>query len=87
MNLLSSTGSDRWSIFDNVKLDTIATGRFKATPIAALGSADGKLAYVAFADLAEVAIVDLESQSIHYLPATNNGSGAFTLGLSNSVCH
>jgi hypothetical protein len=58
-----------------------------ATPIAALGSADGKLAYVAFADLAEVAIVDLESQSIRYLPATNNGSGAFTLGLSNNVCH
>jgi len=52
-----------------------------------LGSADGKLAYVAFADLAEVAIVDLESQSIRYLPATNNGSGAFTLGLSNNVCH
>jgi hypothetical protein len=87
MNLLMSTANDHWSIFDNVTLKTIATGTFKATPIEALGSADGKLAYVAFADLAEVAVVDLESQNIRYLPATNNGSGAFTVGLSNNVCH
>jgi DNA-binding beta-propeller fold protein YncE len=87
MNLLMSTANDHWSIFDNVTLKTIATGTFKATPIEALGSADCKLAYVAFADLAEVAVVDLESQNIRYLPATNNGSGAFTVGLSNNVCH
>lgn len=87
LNLFMSTDSDRWSIFDNVELDTIATGAFKGTPIEALGSADGKMAYIAFSDLAEVAVVDLESQTIHYLPATNNGSGAFTVGLSNNVCH
>ena len=87
MNLLASTTSNSWSIFDNVRLDTIATGEFRGTPIEALGSADGKVAFVAFADLAEVAIVDLESQTIRYLPATNNGSGAFTVGLSNNVCH
>ena len=87
LNLFMSTDSDRWSIFDNVSLDTIATGEFKATPIGALGSADGKTAYVAFSDLAEVAFVDLEKQIVRYLPATNNGSGAFTVGLSNNVCH
>ncbi len=87
MNLFLSTESDRWSIFDNVKRASIATGKLKGIPIEALGSADGKVAFVAFADLAEVAVVDLESQTIHYLPATNNGSGAFTVGLSNNVCH
>ena len=87
MNLLLSTASNRWSILDNVKIDTIATGNFKGTPIEALGSADGKVAYVAFANLAEVAIVDLESQTVRYVPATDNGSGAFTVGLSNNVCH
>jgi hypothetical protein len=87
LNLFMSTDSDHWSIFDNVKLDIIATGEFKGTPIDALGSADGKTAYVAFSDLAEVAIVDLENQEVRYLVATNNGSGAFTVGLSNNVCH
>lgn len=87
MNLLLSTTSNSWSILDNVKIDTIATGKFRGTPIEALGSADGKVAYVAFADLAEVAIVDLESQTVRYVAATNNGSGAFTVGLSNNVCH
>ena len=56
-------------------------------PVDALGSADGKLAYVALKDSAEIAVVDLEKGAISYIPATNNGSGAFTLGLSNNVCH
>jgi hypothetical protein len=64
-----------------------ASGEFRGRPIATLGSADGKTAYVAFADLAEVAAVDLESQAISYIPATDNGSAAFTVGLSNNVCH
>jgi hypothetical protein len=45
------------------------------------------MAYVAFSDTADVAAVDLEEQSVTYIPATNNGSGAFTVGLSNNVCH
>jgi 2-polyprenyl-3-methyl-5-hydroxy-6-metoxy-1,4-benzoquinol methylase len=56
-------------------------------PIGALGAADGKLAYVAFRDEAFVAAIDLERQSIHYIKATDSGSSAFTVGLSNNVCH
>jgi hypothetical protein len=87
MNLFLSTSNSRWSIFDNVKQATISTGLFDGTPIQALGSADGKTAYVVFSDLAAVAAVDLEDQTVTYLPATENGSGGFTIGLSNNVCH
>ena len=87
MNLFLSTSSKQWSVFDNVKKSVVAVGRFNGTPIDALGSADGKMAFVAFADSAEVAAVDLEELSVVYIPATNNGSGAFTVGLSNNVCH
>jgi hypothetical protein len=87
MNLLAGTSGKHWSIFDNVTKAIVATGEFNGRPIAALGSADGKVAYVALADSAEIAIVDLEDQSIEYAPATENGSGAFTVGLSNNVCH
>jgi hypothetical protein len=87
INLLASTSDPRWSIFDNVSQKIVATGQFNGTPIEALGSADGKFAYVAFGDAAEIAIVDLEDQSIVYSAATENGSGAFTVGLSNNVCH
>ena len=87
MNLLASTSDKRWSIFDNVSQKIVATGEFNGHPIEALGSADGKYAFVAFADAAEVAIVDLENQSVDYSAATENGSGAFTVGLSNNVCH
>ncbi len=87
MNLLASTTDQRWSIFDNVSQKIVATGRFNGVPIGALGSADGKYAYVAFADAAEVAIVDLEDQAVSYTAATDNGSAAFTVGLSNNVCH
>jgi DNA-binding beta-propeller fold protein YncE len=87
MNLLASTSDERWSIFDNVSQKIVATGKFNGVPIEALGSADGKYAYVAFADAAEVAIVDLEDQEVSYAAATDNGSAAFTVGLSNNVCH
>jgi DNA-binding beta-propeller fold protein YncE len=87
MNLFLSSSAKQWSIFDNVRKATIASGTFNGTPIDVLGSADGKVAYVAFSDSAEIAAVDLEKQSITYIPATINGSGAFTVGLSNNVCH
>jgi hypothetical protein len=87
MNLFLSSSNKHWSIFDNVKKKIVATGSFNGTPIDALGSADGKMAYVAFSDTADVAAVDLEEQSVTYIPATNNGSRAFTVGLSNNVCH
>jgi hypothetical protein len=87
MNLLMSTAHRQWSVFDNVTQKIAASGEFRGSPISTLGSADGKTAYVAFADLAEVAAVDLDSQAIRYIPATDNGSAAFTVGLSNNVCH
>jgi len=87
MNLLASIEDERWSIFDNVSQKVVATGRFDGKPIEALGSADGKYAYVAFADATEVAIVDLEHQALSYSAATDNGSSAFTVGISNNVCH
>jgi DNA-binding beta-propeller fold protein YncE len=87
MNLFLSSSSKRWSIFDNVKKEVVASGAFNGTPIDALGSADGKTAYIAFSDVAEVAAMDLEEQEVTYITATNNGSGAFTVGLSNNVCH
>ncbi len=87
MNLLTSTSDNRWSIFDNVTKKIAATGNFTGQPIEALGSADGRYAFVAFADVAEVAIVDLENLTVAYAAATDNGSAAFTVGLSNNVCH
>jgi len=87
MNLFMSTQNNNWSIFDNVTQEIVVSGRFKGTPNAALGAADGKMAYVAFADSGDIAAVDLEEQEITYIPATANGSGAFTVGLSNNVCH
>jgi hypothetical protein len=87
LNLFLSTSNRRWYIYDNVKKAVTISGEFNGTPIRALGSADGKLAYVAFDTSAQVAVVNLEKQSLKYVAATNNGSGAFTVGLSNNVCH
>ncbi len=87
MNLFLSTQHKHWYIFDNVRREVVASGEFDGQPIGALGAADGKMAYVAFSDVAEVAAVDLESGAIQLVPATENGSGAFTIGLSNNVCH
>jgi len=87
MNVFLSTANRRWYIFDNVVKAVIKSGSFEGTPSGALGAADGKTAYVSFADLASVAAIDLENQTLEYIPATNNGSGAFTVGLSNNVCH
>jgi DNA-binding beta-propeller fold protein YncE len=87
MNLFLSSENRRWYIFDNLSKQVIKSGEFDATPIAALGAADGKTAYVAFGELAEVAAINLEDQTVEYISATINGSGAFTIGLSNNVCH
>ncbi len=87
MNLFLSTQHKHWYIFDNVSKKIVESGEFDGQPINALGSADGKLAYVAFADVAAVAVVDLESGKVKVVAATDSGSGAFTIGLSNNVCH
>jgi DNA-binding beta-propeller fold protein YncE len=87
MNLFLSSANKRWYIYDNVAKAVIKGGEFLARPVGALGAADGKTAYVAFADAAQVAVIDLEKQILEYIPATENGSGAFTIGLSNNVCH
>jgi hypothetical protein len=87
MNLFLSSEHRHWYIFDNARSEVVADGEFRGQPIGALGSADGKTAYVAFSDIPEVAVVDLESQEVEYVSATRNGSGAFTVGLSNNVCH
>jgi hypothetical protein len=87
MNLFLSSQNKHWSVFDNVTQKIVASGSFSGTPLAALGAADGKKAYVAFSDFPSVAVVDLETQTINYVDATTNGAGAFTVGLSNNVCH
>jgi len=87
LNLLVSTQNKAWSIFDNVRKTVVEKGVFNGLPLNTLGSADGKLAYIAFQDSAELAVVNLEKGTLETIAATNNGSGSFTLGLSNNVCH
>ena len=87
MNLLASTENKQFYIYDNVRRAVVESGEFHYTPLDTRGAADGRTAYVAFRDGPEVAMVDLESQEVRYLEATDNGAGAFTIGLSNNVCH
>jgi DNA-binding beta-propeller fold protein YncE len=87
MNLFLSTANKQWHVFDNLTKEVIASGEFNGMPTGTLGAADGKTAYVAFANRPEVAAINLENQSLEYISATINGSGAFTIGLSNNVCH
>lgn len=87
LSLFMSTTNKYWYIFDNIRKTVVENGEFRGTPIAALGSADGKVAYVAFGEIAAVATVDLDKHSVQYIPATRHGSAAFTIGLSNNVCH
>lgn len=86
-NLFMSTGNRHYYFYDNLEKTVLAEGIFPGQPMAVRGSADGRTAYVAFSNLAKVAMVDLENQAIRYFPATQNGAGAFTIGLSNNVCH
>jgi hypothetical protein len=51
------------------------------------GSVDGRTAYVAIADRPQIAAIDLERGHVNYIAATENGVGAFTVGLTNNVCH
>lgn len=86
-SLFLSTAEKGWSMFDNAERATVASGRFRGTPIAVWGSADGKTAYVAFGDHAAIATVDLESHEVDYVAATRNGASGFAVGISNNVCH
>lgn len=87
LNLFLSSENKAWYIFDNIRKSVVANGEFIGTPIGALGSADGKTAFVAFSDSANIAFINLEKHDIQYATATQNGSNAFTIGLSNNVCH
>lgn len=86
-NLFLSTSNEHYYYFDNVTNKQVGAGVFEGQPLTVRGSADGRTAYVAFTNLAKVAMIDLENQAIRYFPATRNGAGAFTIGLSNNVCH
>ena len=86
-NLFLSTSNKHYYFYDNLTNQLIGAGVFEGQPLTVKGSADGRTAYVAFTNLAKVAMVDLENQAIRYFPATRNGAGAFTIGLSNNVCH
>jgi DNA-binding beta-propeller fold protein YncE len=87
MNLIASTENRNFFFYDNLRKSVVSSGQFEHTPLDAFGSADGVNAYVAFGDGAQVAVVNLEDQEIRYIPAANNGIGAFSIGLSNNVCH
>ena len=87
MNLLLSTKNDKYYIYDNLTKQVITKGILQGIPIDAQSSIDGKTAFIAFRDTPQVAAVDLESQLIKYINATNNGAGAYGMGLSNQVCH
>ena len=87
MNLLASTENSQFYIYDNNRKAVIETGTLNFVPLDAQGSADGRKAYLPSRDSGEVAVIDLESQEVHYISAANNGVGAFTIGLSNNVCH
>ncbi len=86
-NLFMSTRNQKYYFYDNLNNARVGAGTFEGQPLTIRGSADGRTAYVAFSNLAKVAMVDLENQAIRYFPATRNGAGAFTMGLSNNVCH
>jgi hypothetical protein len=86
-NVFLSTQHKDYYIYDNVEKEIVSEGTFRGRPLDAKGAADGKTAYVAFSDIAELAMINLEHQVLRYFPATENGAGAFTVGLSNNVCH
>lgn len=86
-NLFLSTQHDAYYVYDNVHKAVVAEGNFTGRPIAALGAADGRTAYIAFSDTPQLAMLNLEEQALRYFAATNNGAGAFAMGLSNNICH
>lgn len=86
MNLFASRTNKSWYLFDNTMNRVAAQGEFKGVPIDAQGSVDGKTAFVAFRNIPEVAVIQLEKKKVSYIPATENGAGAFSLA-TNNVCH
>ena len=87
MNLLASSENRNFYIYDNNRKSVIESGELNFVPLDALGSSDGRQAYLASSDSAEVAVIDLEKQEVSYISAVNGRIGAFTIGLSNNVCH
>ena len=87
MNLLASSENRNFYIYDNNRKSVIHSGELNFVPLDALGSSDGRQAYLASSDSAEVAVINLEEQEVSYIPAVNSRIGAFTIGLSNNVCH
>ena len=87
MNLLASSENRNFYIYDNNRRAVVQSGELDFVPLDAKGSADGRRAYLASADSAAVAVIDLERQELSYIAAANNRIGAFTIGLSNNVCH
>lgn len=87
MNLLASSENRNFYIYDNNRKSVIESGELNFIPLGALGSSDGRQAYLASSDSAEVAVIDLEKQEVSYISAVNGRIGAFTIGLSNNVCH
>jgi DNA-binding beta-propeller fold protein YncE len=87
LNLFLSSTNKKYYIYDNLSKELIKTGELKDTPINVFGSLDGTMAYVAFSETPEIAAINLESQSIKYISATNNGAGTYSIGMSNQVCH
>ena len=87
MNLLASSENRSFYIYDNNRKSVIETGELNFVPLDAQGSSDGRRAYLASSDSPEVAVIDLEAQEVSYISAANGRVGAFTIGLSNNVCH
>lgn len=87
MNLLASTENNRYYLFDNIRRSVSNSGELDGTPVDALGSVDGRTAFVPFGDRPEVAFIDLENGDIEYVAAGTTGIRAFAIGLSNNVCH
>ena len=86
-NLFLSTTHRNFTLFDNAERSVVGRGSFIAVPLNAFGSVDGKSAYVAFVDTPKIAIYDLENRELMYVDVTENGAGAFVVGLTNNVCH
>ncbi|MBH98736.1 MAG: hypothetical protein CMM56_09855 [Rhodospirillaceae bacterium] len=87
MNLFASSENSNFYIYDNNRRSVIENGVFNFVPLGAQGTADGRRAYVPSSNSPEIAMIDLEDQQIKYISAGNSRIGAFTIGLSNNVCH
>ncbi len=87
MNLLASTENHNFYIYDNNRKAVVEQGKLNFIPLDAQGAADGRQAYLASSNSAEVAVINLENQQVSYIKAANGRVGAFAIGLSNNVCH